>query len=860
MLALTSAFGLLLAGCPESDDDDDDTTTPEVDEPIVTVSGNHGVAVAETISLSASTADGTDASYNWSIGDEGIATVDADGVVTGVGAGETTVTATGDDTDAMGDHAVVVIELGEGESVVLVSGDLSVGEGETAELTAETVNGEDSSYTWVSDDEDVATVDEDGVVSGVGAGEVIITATGADTAVSGDHGMVVTSEGFDTPYYDDWAGSGHADATAEAFNHWNEDDPLEIPSYCAQCHSTPGYLDFLGEDGTDAGTVDNAAAIGTVIECGACHNASAMALDAITFPSDVEVTGLGSEARCIACHSGRESSDDVDSDIADAEIVDEDIADEDLGFLNIHYFAAGATQYGGIGRGGYQYEGQTYDVRFRHAGGLETCLDCHDQHTLEVRVDQCVTCHAGVTVAEDAQDIRMMASLTTDYDGDGDLTEGIPGEIETLAETVMTAIQAYTGDVGIDGICYDSHTYPYWFIDTDASGGVCDGTEADYANQYASWTARLLKAAYNYQVAQKDPGAYAHNGKYLIQLLHDSIADVNGVLTTPIDMSSAVRDDPGHFAGANDAARHWDDDGGVSSSCAPCHAGSEGFEFYLEHGVGAEVEVGNGLQCETCHSSAETWDLLEVESVTFPSDIELELTGDSTNICGTCHAGRESKADIDESLESGSPSFQNVHYLPAAAIQQGTDAQVGYEYDGQTYAGPSEHPAGTECSYCHDPVVTEHTFDVNDNLASCTTCHPGVAEATEIRYLSNTTDYDGDGDSTETPGGELETLADDMYAEMTLVSQALAAPICYDAHSYPYWFNDTDGSGVCDGSEASYSNSYSGWTDQVLKAAFNYQVYQKEPGAWAHNFDYMAQLMIDTIDDLGGDVSAYTRP
>ena len=45
----------------------------------------------------------------------------------------------------------------------------------------------------------------------------------------------------------------------EAFRHWDEDVPQEVSTRCAKCHSTHGYLDFLGEDGTAAGTVDNAA-------------------------------------------------------------------------------------------------------------------------------------------------------------------------------------------------------------------------------------------------------------------------------------------------------------------------------------------------------------------------------------------------------------------------------------------------------------------------------------------------------------------------------------------------------------------------------------------------------------------------
>ena len=66
----------------------------------------------------------------------------------------------------------------------------------------------------------------------------------------------------EVPFEDLWAASGHADAEAEAFVHWDEDDPAEVPARCAKCHSTPGYLDFLGLDGTEAGAVDNAAEIG----------------------------------------------------------------------------------------------------------------------------------------------------------------------------------------------------------------------------------------------------------------------------------------------------------------------------------------------------------------------------------------------------------------------------------------------------------------------------------------------------------------------------------------------------------------------------------------------------------------------
>jgi hypothetical protein len=45
-----------------------------------------------------------------------------------------------------------------------------------------------------------------------------------------------------------------------------------------------------------------------------------------------------------------------------------------------------------------------------------------------------------------------------------------------------------------------------------------------------------------------------------------------------------------------------------------------------------------------------------------------------------------------------------------------------------------------------------------------------------------------------------------------------------------------------------------------MKAAHNYQLVHKDHGSWAHNFDYAAQLLVDSIEASGGVVTTLKRP
>lgn len=323
-----------------------------------------------------------------------------------------------------------------------------------------------------------------------------------------------------------WLSSPHAQRGDAAFTHWDEDG--EVPPACATCHSGPGLIDFVGGDGTPPG-IDHPAPTGALVDCATCHNAASAALATVTFPSGATADTLGSGTICAVCHQGRESSDSVDAAIAGAA---EDAVNADLRFLNIHYRAAAATLLGGGARGGYQYDGKTYAGQFSHVPDLNTCTSCHSPHTTQVALDACTTCHKG------AEDFRAIRITPTDFDADGNTAEGIHGEIATLHEALGAALQAYATEVAGTAIVYDSHAYPYFFIDGDGDGAVTEG-EAIYPNRYQTWTPRLLRAAYNYQFVAKDPGGYSHNPKYLIQLLYDSLESLGAQVS--VDLSGMTR-------------------------------------------------------------------------------------------------------------------------------------------------------------------------------------------------------------------------------------------------------------------------------------------------------------------------------
>lgn len=671
--------------------------------------------------------------------------------------------------------------------------------------------------------------------------------------------------------------SGHADAKAEAFVHW--DAEKEIPASCAKCHSEAGFTEFASSGKIAAGI----ATPGKAFTCELCHSDAAGKLTSVTFPSGAVVENLGPEARCMTCHQGRESKvsldaklakfgDKLDPDATPKPYKDDAGKDVKLSFSNVHYFAAGGTLYGGQVQMGYQYDGKTYDAKTQHVEGFATCIGCHDNHSLQVKLDKCAECHGdNAKTVEGLQDIREPSS-SKDYDGDGDAKEGIAKEIAGLQEVLYASIQAYGKEVAGAEIKYDAATYPY-FMGADGKA-------------YGNWTPRLLKAAYNYQVSVKDPGAFAHGGKYIIELLFDSIEDVNSSakLTTKAELAKLTRNDAGHFDGSAEAWRHWDGATetkpaySVEAACVKCHSAT-GLPLMLVGKTAEEIgqqPAGNGLMCSTCHDGANWPARYAVKDVTMPSGKVVTFgEGVDSNLCLECHQGRESKASVDKTIANFNPTdmdavpaplekdgnktflgFKNIHYFPAGVTIFGTDAQGAYEFDGKTYVGLTSHPEA-KCAECHNVHALE--IKVAADEKGCAMCHQGATDPKAIRMAAP--DYDGDGNTTESVFDEIAGLREVLGKQLNVYTKAKGlSGVLYNPAAYPYFFLDKNLDGKADTDDKGASIRFGEWTPNLLKAAFNFQYATKDPGAFVHNPKYVAQILIDSIEVLGGDVTKFARP
>ena len=164
---------------------------PEPTPPVVSVtsvtlnktSTSIQVGGTETLTATVSPKDAANKKVTWKSSNAAIASVDANGKVTGVKAGEATITVTTEDGGKTATCKVTVsdkeikvtgVKLNKSETSLLVGGN------ETLTATVLPEGATNQNVTWKSDKPEIATVDANGKVTGVKAGEATITVTTED--------------------------------------------------------------------------------------------------------------------------------------------------------------------------------------------------------------------------------------------------------------------------------------------------------------------------------------------------------------------------------------------------------------------------------------------------------------------------------------------------------------------------------------------------------------------------------------------------------------------------------------------------------------------------------------------------------
>jgi hypothetical protein len=325
---------------------------------------------------------------------------------------------------------------------------------------------------------------------------------------------------------------GHFDRNAEAFHEWDNDK--EIPAVCARCHGANSLPEFLADGkNTPAPHVKNGFA------CTNCHadllTYARHSVAKVMFPSGRTVdSGSNDTNLCMNCHQGRESTVSVNKTIAGLAV---DTVEPKLNFIHVHFYPAGVTRYGTEAKAGYEYDGKKYVGYFAHMPNVSTCTGCHQPHTGEVKIERCGGCHDGVKTVADLANIRV--SSRGDFDGNGK-EEGLAREIGGLQTQLYAAIQSYAKNVGGVPIGFTEAAYPHWFADRNGNGRI-DPEEVSPANKYPAYTPRLLQAVYNYTYSVRDPGGAYHNGRYILQLLYDSLDSLAASGKANVTMAGKVR-------------------------------------------------------------------------------------------------------------------------------------------------------------------------------------------------------------------------------------------------------------------------------------------------------------------------------
>lgn len=320
-----------------------------------------------------------------------------------------------------------------------------------------------------------------------------------DTTTGSGLGTLATVEAISAQ----WAASGHAD-TGRPLNYAGGRDG------CQPCHSGNGFSQFLTDNPftpeADAeADVEEGAPVQVPMGCATCHTGAGKDMIELGIAPDGYVpfadgdydAGTGS-ALCISCHNGRR----------DVGALYEAAAAGDIPHDYPHYDAGALFS----GEGGMEYPEVSYASSEAHQSN--GCTSCHMPET----EDGFVSHDFGMEVEYIDATCGSCHKDATDFTVGGDLQARIDALLEELNTATLANVKETTGlDENI--VIGSGHgTFPFSFADAD--GNILKDKEfsLDLVSKEA------FVAAYNYVLMSSDKSGGAHNPKYAISLLEESLA------------------------------------------------------------------------------------------------------------------------------------------------------------------------------------------------------------------------------------------------------------------------------------------------------------------------------------------------
>ena len=310
---------------------------------------------------------------------------------------------------------------------------------------------------------------------------------------------------------------------------------------------------------------------------------------------------------------------------------------------------------------------------------------------------------------------------------------------------------------------------------------------------------------------------------------------------------------------------HYNWDASSRSACQRCHTATGASNFlnnpadyvaannnfsHLSNWTAATGSPQNELMyCWGCHSDSQTGALRNPGAITevyaaatagAPTATVNYPNINQSNVCMGCHVGREIGQNVTNDTDAdGTRSFINSHYMTAGSTIFNVS---GYEYAGQTYPQGFHQYVGVAdnlgtgtagpCVTCHMTGAEAHSFEVlkadgNPATTQCAKCHTGLDAAA------------------------LTAAADSFHHALEDLEAALAAKGIHYYGAHPYFYTAPY---VVGGTNTAYTTwavpyGLDKWKD-VMGAAFNFNVFHHDPGAYAHNRPYALKLIADSIDFL----------